>query len=157
MNNLDARFKVVPGIVAASNTQTSQAAAGTSDVTGSKVLVPAKPPAGLTFRFKCAGTKTGANAAAVLHLKIGATQAVSITFDDVTAVEWLAEITVRFTDASNQKIMGYVLNDTCDPAIEYAAGTVDCKGGAEMVLQIQSADAGDTVTVEMVTVESWTM
>ena len=155
MQNLNERFSVIPEIVAAGNTQYSAAGATTTDVTESTVKVPDKPPAGLTYRFKLSGTKTGANAAQVIHLKLGATQVASLTADAGAAVDWVAEFTIRFTNPTNQKIMGTLLEDTADAEAAYTAGTVDCSAGAPLLVQVQSANASDTVTCEMVTVERW--
>ena len=154
MPQLDERFKETISVVAAGCAQVSTANAA-ADVPESKVAIPMKPAPGLTYRIKAAGTKTGANNAMVVYLKIGATQVLTLTADDATAVDWVAEIVVRFTAYNAQKIMGILLTNTADPETDYAAGTVDCSAGADMVLQVASANASDTVTCEMVTVEKW--
>lgn len=151
--NLNERFERVIYGVAAGSTQTSQAGSGTSDVTGSSVEVPAKPGPPLTYRVTLGGTKTGANAAMIVHLKLGATQVMSITADDGTAVDWVCEFLITFKDSKNQRIIGHFLADTADPGVDYAAGTVDCTAGATLKAQIQSQHASDTVTCEMVIVE----
>jgi hypothetical protein len=142
-------------VEAAGCTQVSQAGAGTADVTQGKINIPAKPPAGLTYRIKMAGTKTGANAAMLVKLQIGATTVLTLTADDSTAVDWVAEIMLMICDTKNQKASGHLLANTTDVEADYAAGTVDLSAGAAMVPQITSANAGDTVTCESVTVESW--
>jgi len=150
---LNERFERVIYGLSSGTTQTSQAAAGTSDVTGGSVEVEAKPGPPLSYRFNLAGTKTGANAAAVIHLKLGATQVCSLTQDAGAAVDWAAEFIINFKDAKNQRIIGKLFEDTGDAEINYAAGTVDCTAGAVLKAQIESGHASDTVTCEMVTIE----
>lgn len=154
---LDERFGVVPQIVAAGGTQVSQAGADTSAVTESKVNVPSKPPAGLTYRFKLAGTKTGANAAHTVTLVLGSTTLQTLTADAATAKDWVAEFTVRFNSANVQKVMGLLSGDELDAICEYDAGAVDCSAGAALQCKVTSGHASDTVTAEMVTVERWVL
>lgn len=152
---LNERFDEVVTIIAASNTATTQSGAGTSNVSGSSVDVPSKPAPGTTYRFKAAGSKSGANAAHTVHLKLGATQVMTLTADDSTAVDWIAEFTIRFSSAKAQKIMGQMISNTTDGEADYAAATVDCTAGNALLLQITSGNAGDGVVCEMFTVEKW--
>ncbi len=152
---LDERFKSVPAIVSQSVEQTSQAAAGTSDVTGSKVNVDNKPAAGTAYRVTLAGTKTGANAAHTVTLVLGGTTVMTLTADAATAVDWMATFTIIFKDSNNQRVMGNMQGNALDCENDYAAGTVDCSAGAELKAQITSGHASDTVTAELVTVEKW--
>lgn len=141
-------------VVALSTTQTSQAGSGTSDVTGSTLKLRAedfKP--GTAFRITLGGTKTGANAAMIVHISLGGTQIVSITADAATAVEWTANIMVASKTMASQVCVGQVLTDTEDVAIEYAAGAVAMSGGGILKAQIQSQNAGDTVTCEFCMIE----
>ena len=154
MSQLDERFNSVVKILAATNTQYS-AANDTTDIADAKVYVPNKPPAGTTYRVKMTGTKTGTNAAMKVHLKIGSTQVVSLTAPGNTAVDWVAEFLIRFTDSKNQRASGSFLSNAAAVVVDYAAGTVDLSAGAALVAQIQSQHASDTVTCESCTVESW--
>jgi hypothetical protein len=154
MSNLDERFKSVPGIISQSCTQTSTVNAD-KDVVGSSIDVPAKPLAGTAYRIKMAGTKTGANAAFTLDLHLAGTNLITLTSDDASAVDWSAEFMVIFVDAKNQRVMGTLDSNTTDCEVDYAAGTVDCTAGGELKAVLASGNAGDTVTVEMVTVEAW--
>jgi hypothetical protein len=70
-------------------------------------------------------------------------------------VDWAAEFTVIFKDATHQRVMGTLDSNTTDCEVDYAAGTVDCTAGGELKAVLASGNAGDTVTVEMVTVEAW--
>ena len=152
-SKLNARFfRNIFGF-SAGTTQTSQAAAGTSTVTGSSIAIPRRPGPPRTYRITMAGTKTGANAAFKVHVKLGGTQILSLTSDDGSAVDWMAIIVVMFKDATNQRVSGQLLLDTADPEVDYAAGTVDCTAGATMLCQIESQHESDTVTCEMVTIE----
>lgn len=156
MSNLDARFGVTPEIVAGSNTQYSEASNDTvENCLASRVRVPAKPPAGLTYRYKLAGTKTGANDNHTVLLVLDGTTIMTLTADDGTAVDWVAEFTVRFTDSQNQKVMGYMVANTCDGEVDYAAGTVNCTAETVLEVRITNTDASDTTTVEMLTGEKW--
>lgn len=149
----------VPLILKQTCKQTSQAGSGTSDVYldddgGTYIhFGEGEFSNGLALRFTMGGSKSGANSAMIVHLSVGGTQVVSITADDATAVEWMAMITVAAKTVAAQRCVGQVLTDTADPAIEYAAGTVDCKLGVNIKAQIQSQNAGDTVTCEYCLVE----
>ena len=151
--NLNERFEHVVCGKARSTTQYS-AVNDTTDIDEAKIVVPAKPPQNLTYRIKLAGTKTGANAAMLVKLKLGSTTVMTLTADDATAVDWVAEFNLMIVNSHNQKISGLFLANTADPEVDYAAGAVDLSAGAELVPQITSAHASDTVTCEMCTVES---
>ena len=129
----------------------------TTDIAAAKINVPVKPPTGLTYRIKMSGTKSGANAAMSIALKLGATQVMVIAADDPTAVDWTAEFLIRIAHSTLQKVSGFFLADTADPGVDYAAGTVDLSAGAELVPQIISAHSSDVVYCEMCTVETWIM
>lgn len=155
MNTLDARFKVTPSIANQSAKQTTPTTAVLTEVVGSKVYVhPRQAGDGLTFRWRLAGTKTGTTAAHTVALYINGTAVLTLTADDNTAVDWVADITVIFVNISAQKAMGTLLSDTADPDVDYAAGTVDCSSGATLSIKTNTTST-DTVTHEMVTVEKW--
>ena len=156
MRELSGRFLEPVSVAAATMTQYS-ATNTTTDIAEAKVVIPSKPPAGLTFRVKLAGTKTGANAAMIVHLKLGATQVLSLTADDVTAVDWTVEIILRLKTPKAQKVSGRLLANTADPSVDYADGTVDVSAGAILVPQIQSQHGSDVVYCEFCTIETWTM
>jgi len=155
MKNLKDRFKSLVAIEATTNDQVSQAGAGTKDISDVKVSIPNKPPAGLCFRVKLAGTKTGANAAMAVKIKIGSTVVITLTADDGSAVDWVAEFLIRISNSKVQKCSGFFLANTAEPDVDYAAGAVDLSAGADLVPQITSGHASDTVTCEMATVESF--
>ena len=146
----------VPLIVGQSTTQTSQAGAATSDVTGSSINIPKNffGP-GATFRFTLGGTKTGANNAMVVHVSLGGTQVISLSADDASAVDWAATIIVAAKTTAAQRCIGTLDCLTAAPVADYAAGTVDMQAGGIIKAQIQSAHANDTVTCEYCLVEYW--
>ena len=152
---LDERFKVVPGIIAASSTQYSEALAANEDILESKVEVPSRPPVGLTYRFKMSGTKTGANGAMAVILKLGATAVCTLTAPGNTADDYIAEFTIRWTSTNAQKIMGTLVTNAVAAVVDYADGTVNCSAGSELMLQITNAHTSDVVYCNLVTVESW--
>lgn len=156
MQYLDARFKVVSGVVRQSATQTSISSATATHVKGTTVnLHPGEAGDGLTFRYTLAGTKTGTNAAHTVALYIGSTAVCTSTADDTSAVDWQAEFVVMFVNKAAQKVTARMLSDTADPDVQYDAGTVNCSAGISMDLRATS-HASDTLTIEMVTVEKWT-
>lgn len=144
----------LPVVVALTTTQTSQAGASTSDVTGSSLkLRPEDFKPGTAFRFTMGGTKSGANAAMIVHISLAGTQIVSITADASTAVEWTSQITVAAKTMASQVCIGQLFTDTEDAALEYAAGSVNMKGGGVLKAQIQSQHGSDTVTCEFCMIE----
>jgi len=145
---------VVPAIIGVGTTQTSQAGAGTSDVTGSSVALAAShPAAGQVYTWRVAGTKTGANVAMVVHLYALDGAVMSLTAADAAAVDWVAEFKMYITGGATQKIEGYLTPNGKVSTIDYAAGAKDlATAGGNVKVQIQSQDAGDTVTAEVVTV-----
>lgn len=135
-------------------TQYSQAGSGTAD--GPSWTIPAGMlVAGKGFVVKAAGTLTGGNAAPTVHLYLKDGQVLSLTFPAATAGDWVAEFMVlEYTDTAHQKIYGRV--DSAAGAggkADYAAATKDVSAAATLKLQIQSANAGDTITCEMATLE----
>lgn len=153
--NIDERFGVTPEIVAGSNTQYSEALVATEACPASRVNIPAKPPAGLTYRYKLAGTKSGENAAHTVLLCLNGATVMTLTADDATEVDWFAEFTIRFTDPKNQKIMGEMHVDTADFDVDYAAGTEDCTAGGVLEFKITNGHTSDITTCEMLTCEKW--
>jgi len=155
MANVNERFGVTPEIVAGSNTQYSEALAATEACPASRVNVPAKPPAGLTYRYKIGGTKTGANIAHTVILVLNGATVMTLTCDDASAGDWFAEFTIRFTDSKNQKIMGEMHKNTADYEVDYAAGTEDCSAGGVLEFKITNGHTSDVTTCEMLTCERW--
>ncbi len=147
---------VIPSVVAQSTTQTSQAGAATSTVTGSTITIPAGEfPPGATFRFTLGGSKTGANAAMVVHISLGGTQVISLTADDASAVDWMAQFIISSMSLTTQGCMGWFNALTADPVVDVASGTVDMTNGGVIKAQIQSQNASDTVVCNYVLVEFW--
>jgi len=155
MANVNERFGVTPEIVAGSNTQYSEALAATEACPASRVNVPAKPPAGLTYRYKIGGTKTGANIAHTVILVLNGATVMTLTCDDGSAGDWFAEFTIRFADSKNQKIMGEMHKNTADYEVDYAAGTEDCTAGGVLEFKITNGHTSDVTTCEMLTCERW--
>ena len=152
MSDLNSRFE--KGVYGKARTTTQYSAVNTTtDIAEAKVVVPAKPARNSTYRVKMAGTKTGANAAMSVALKLGGTAVMTMAADDGSAVDWVAEFNLMIVNSGNQKVSGFFLADTADPGVDYAAGAVDLSAGAELVPQIICAHASDTVTCEMCTVE----
>lgn len=156
-SDLQERFYPVVRMLNASCVQTSTTNTAAT-VTGSSVtLLENGVIDGMTFRWKVTGTLTGGNAAFTLKLYWNSTTLLTLTSDAATAVDWVAEIVMRLYGGAVQKICGFMLNDSEDPDVDYAAGTTDLRGGGTLKLVITSGNSGDTVTTEMVTVESWTL
>ena len=147
------RFITPMSIARIGTVSTPAAASATVKVAASEVLVPAKPPENLTYRFKLAGTKTGANAAFTMTLVLGTTTLMTLTDDDGSAVDWAAEFVIIFKNSAVQKVFGTLLLNTADPEVDYAAGAVNCGNGLPLFVNVISGHGSDTVTCEMVTVE----
>ena len=153
MNNLNERFKVTPSIVNMTGTATTIATATATLIAGTSINIkPREAGSGMAFRFKLAGTKTGTNAAHTVVLYLGSTAVNTLTADAATAVDWMAEFTIIFTNFTAQQTMGMLLVDSEDPEVNYAAGTVDCSGGVNMYLMATS-HASDSLVIQMATVE----
>ena len=155
MADINERFSATPEIVAGSNTTYSEALVATEACTDSRVSVPAKPPAGLTYRYKLAGTKSGENIAHTVLLVLNGATLMTLTADDATEVDWFAEFTIRFADSKNQKIMGEMHKNTADYEVDYAAGTEDCTAGGVLEFKITNGHTSDVTTCEMLTCERW--
>jgi hypothetical protein len=147
----------VPLIIAQGNTQTSQAGSGTKDVTGSSLSIAAGwLTAGKTIKYTLSGTKTGTNAAMIVILYLSDAAVMTLTAPGATAVDWQAEfIITEHTDGAHQNIVGRLLTNAAAVVVDYAAATKDVSGAVTMKCQIQSQNAGDTVTNEYVLVEHW--
>jgi hypothetical protein len=148
----------VPLVIAQSATQTSQAGAGTADVTGSSLsMASGWFSATKTLRYTLTGTKTGANAAMVVHLYLLDAQVMSLTASDAAAGDWTATFVVHeYTGTANQKITGTLQVNGKVSVVDYAAATKNMAAGATTIkAQIQSQNAGDTVTNEYVNIEHW--
>jgi hypothetical protein len=119
------------------------------------VNVPARAPAGLTYRFKLGGTKTGTDAAHTAILVLNGTTVMTLTSDDSSAGDWFAEFTIRFADSNNQKIMGEMHSKSDDYDVDYAATTINCTIGATLEAKIGNGHTSDITYCEMLTVEKW--
>ena len=144
----------MPVVVGQDYTTYTQAGSGTSD--GSSWTIPANTLAvGTALRIKAAGTLTGGNNAPTVHLYIDNAQIVSLTFPAATAGDWVAEFVVgEHTDTANQKVYGRVdsaagAGGKCD----YAVDTTDTTSAFVVKLQLQAANAGDTIAQEMGIIE----
>ena len=155
MPNINERFSATPEIVAGSNTTYSEATVATEACTDSRVNVPAKPQAGLTYRYKLAGTKTGTNVAHTVLLVLNGATVMTLTADATSEVDWFAEFTIRFADSKNQKIMCEMHQDSEDYDVDYAAGTEDCTAGGTLEVKITNGHTSDITTCEMLTCEKW--
>jgi len=148
----------VPLAIAQSATQTSQAGAGTADVTGSDLTMASGWfSAGKTLKYTITGTKTGANAAMIVHLYLLDATVISLTASDAAAGDWTATFIVHeYTDTAHQKITGILNVNGKVSVVDYATATKDMAAGATTIkAQIQSQNAGDTVTTEYVNIEHW--
>ncbi|MDD5244084.1 MAG: hypothetical protein PHU49_08705 [Syntrophorhabdaceae bacterium] len=148
----------VPLVIAQDATQTSQAGAGTADVTGSSLsMASGWFSAGKTLKYTITGTKTGANAAMIVHLYLLDAAVMSLTASDGAAGDWTATFIVHeYTDTAHQKITGILNVNGKVSVVDYATATKDMAAGATTIkAQIQSQNAGDTVTTEYVNIEHW--
>ena len=152
--NLDERFKVVPGIISQSCTQTSTTNSD-ADVTGSSINIPANVTAGTAYRITLCGVNSGGNANSTVDLHLAGTNLITLTTDAVTASDYTATFVVIFTTPKAQRAMGTMSSNSLDCECDYAAGTVDVSAGGTLKAVINSGNASDTITTEMVLVESW--
>ena len=149
----------VPIVIQQGYTQTSQAGAGTSDVTGSLVtLADGWFVEGSTLKYTVVGTVVGANAApsVALYLEDGAV--CTLTCSNGAAGDWQAEFIVIATASNAQRITGrLVAEGGAELITDYATDNTDISavGTIPVKLQITSGNAGDTITSEMVSIEYW--
>jgi hypothetical protein len=148
-----------PLVVAQGYTQTSQAGAGTSDVTGSSLtLEDGWFTEGKTLRYTAGGNVTAGNAAVSVKLYFEDAAVMTLSTTDGAAGDWIAEFILVGVDATNQRIIGKLGAEAGAELIcDYAADTTDtgAAGTIPIKLQITSGDAGDTITAEYVVVEFW--
>jgi len=155
---LDERLHgVVPKVVKASCTQYETSSTTAKNIAECNVNIPAKPPVGLTYRVRLTGTKTSTNAAHTVTLLINSTTVMTLTADDATAVDWVAEFLIRFTGPKSQKCMGWMISNTTDGESDYAAATVDLTAGGTLKPYVTAGHGSDTVTCEMCIVEEWVL
>ncbi len=145
---------VFPVILGVGSTQASQAGAGTADVTGSSIAIPAShATAGQVYSWEVCGTKTGANAAMIVHLYALDGTVMSLTGSDAAAGDWVARFKLYVTGGATQDIHGELLVNGKVAVTDFATGAKDlATAGGTVKLQIQSQNAGDTVTSETVSV-----
>ena len=152
-SNLKGRFRRGVFGVAAGVAETTEADNTAKDVSGSSVNVPNKPGPPLTYRYKLAGTNTGTNGSIQVLLVLGATTLMTLTAEATTASDWIAEFIVTFKDHKTQKIMGSLLQEAEDTAVDFADGTVDCTAGGVLKAQVKAGHADDSITCEMCIIE----
>lgn len=149
----------MPLVIGQGYTQTSQAGAGTSDVTGSSLtLADGWFLEGSTIRYTVVGSVTGANAAisVALYLEDGAKMTLQTT--DGAAGDYVAEFEIIATASNAQRIQGkLVAEGGTELKCDYATASIDtaAAGTIPIKLQITSGNAGDTITSEMVKIEYW--
>ena len=125
----------------------AQTGVGTAD--GSSWTIPANVlSAGKAIRVKVYGTLSGGNAAPTVHLYLGAGQVMSLTFPAATAGDWQGEFIIgEVTDLAHQRVSGSVFTAAgAGAAADYATGTVDMSSAQTLKIQVQAANAGDTIT-----------
>jgi len=140
----------LPIIVGQDAVSHSQAGTGTAD--GSSWTIPANTLAvGTALRITAGGTLTGGTAAPTVHLYIDNAQIVSLTANAATAGDWYAEfIIMEHTDTANQKCLGKLRGGAgATYAADYAIDTTDTTAAFVVKLQVESANAGDTIVQEM--------
>lgn len=150
----DQRFRAEPTVVGGNYTTDTTSSTTAKTVTGSTVnFLPGQVQPGLWLRYKCSGTKTATNAAHTLKLYINNTLVQTLTADDATAVDWVAEFNLVFTGPATQRCYGTMLSDTADPEVEYDTGTVNTTSETKVYLVATAGNASDTVTVNMLSIE----
>jgi hypothetical protein len=146
---------VTPLVIYQSITAVAQAAVANKDVAAIHIPKGQFGP-GATFRVTMAGTKSGANVAMAVALSIDSTAILTLTADDVTAVDWVAVMTITGgVNLKAQKAFGTLDLLTSAPVADYAAGTSDCTGEVVLRAQIYSGHTSDTITCEYILIEYW--
>lgn len=153
----DQRFRAEPTVVSGSYATTSTTSTTATTVTGSTVTYrPGEVNPGMLLRYKGAGTVTvgGSAAAHTLILDINGTTVQTLTADDNSEVDWCFEFNLLFTGPKTQRCWGVLLKDTADPEVEYDAAAVST-GDVEVKVKlvVTAGDSGDTITVNMFTIE----
>jgi hypothetical protein len=152
---INALSPVTPLVVYQSTTQVSNAVVENKACANLRIP-PGQLGPGATFRITMAGTKTGANVAMAVALVIDSTEVIALTADDVTAVDWVAVMTiVGGVNTKAQKAFGTLDLLTSAPVADYAAGTVDCSKEVVLRPSIYSGHTSDTITCEVITIEYW--
>lgn len=155
MQYLDARFKVVPGMVKMSATTTTIASATATHIKGTTIDIPSGLAGdGLAVRYRVAGTKTGTNAAHVIACYVDGTAVLTLTQSAATAVDWMAEITVFWVNKAVERSYGLLIGHGLGLVTDYATGSVNCSAGVSVDLR-GTSHASDSLTIDMVSVESW--
>ena len=157
MQYLDARFKVVPGVLSMSNTTTTTSSTTAATIKGSTLnLKPGFAGDGYGLRYKIAGTKSAANGTLAIKLYVGTTAVLTLTSATASSdVDWMADMTLFFVNESTQRACGFMMNLGLVPKVDYATGTVNCTSGAPVYLTATCSNGSDTVTVDMVDVRGW--
>lgn len=148
----------VPLVVAQDYVQTSQAGVGTSDVTGSAISgVTSWFTEGKAVKYTVGGVVTGANDQISVHLYFHDGQVCSLTTANGAAGDYEAEFTIVAVDNTHQRIIGKMIAEAgAEVKVDYAADTTDVTASeTPFKLQIESRNAGDTITAEYVRAEFW--
>jgi hypothetical protein len=155
-DSVNNRFASCIQIVNSSGATSETSSTTAKAITGSTVsLLPKEAADGTTFKWTIAGTKTSTNNGFTITLVGNGTTLLTLTSDASTAVDWMAEIILRFTNPNVQKLVGKLLQDTEDPEINYAAATADFSAGGSIVAYVTATNGSDTLDAEMCIVERW--
>lgn len=140
---------VLQTVVAQTNTQTSQAAASTKNVTDMSVVIPATEfVTGSTFSFLLAGTKSAGNGTVAVKLNLNGTNVLTLTSGSSSAGDWLFKGSVSSTGPATQNCFGFFNQTTRVEVFDYASASVDTSGVNTLKATITNSSASDTVTVE---------
>ena len=156
MEAINNRFMNAVHVVKTSGTQAETLSTTAKAVAGSTVTLETQEAAdGMCFEWMIAGTKSSTNGAFTVTLVGNGTTLLTLTADAVTASDWVANITLRFTNPKVQKLIGSLVLDTEDPEVNYAAGTTNFSGGGSILAYVTCADGRDTVDAEMCIVKRY--
>lgn len=157
MQYLDARFKVVPGILNMSGTTTTTSSTTAAEIKGSRInLAPGFAGDGVGIRYKIAGTKSAANGTLAVKLYVDGTAVLTLTSATTSSnVDWMADMTLFFVNEASQRACGFMMNLGLVPRVDYATGTVNCTSGVPVYLTATCSNGSDTVTVDMVDIRGW--
>jgi hypothetical protein len=158
MQTLDARFKVVKGVLNQSATQTDTGTSATEkEVVGSRInLHPGEAGDGQTFKWTLGGAiGAGGNAAAVIKLYANGTAICTQTMAQSDAKDWFCTIICVTVNKAVQKSIGFICQQGEESAANYEAGAVDLSAGGALYLKIGSGHSSDSIQAEVCIVEKW--
>ena len=149
----------IPIVIAQGYTQTSQAGAGTSDVTGSSLTIAdGWFTEGKTIRYTVVGTVVGANAAIGVDLYFEDGSVMALDTANGAAGDYVATFEIVGTASNTQRIQGMLRAEGgAELIVDYATDNTDsaAAGTIPIKVQITSGNGGDTITAEMVKIEAW--